>query len=248
MDAQALDAPCCPVVELRHYTLKPQQRDVLIELFEREFVESQEALGMRIIGTFRRPDAPDRFVWLRGFTDMTSREEALKGFYFGPVWKAHRTQANATIIDSDNVLLMRLARPGSGFALAGVTRASPGATALPDGVVQATTYRLAEPAGPAFVEFFEQRIAVLARQHGATVLASFVQSTEPNTFPALPVRAPENAFVWFAHFKDQAAADRYEAELQQSAEWQSAMQALSRQLAGPTEVLRLSPTARSRLR
>ena len=34
---------CCPVLELRQYTLKPGMRDILIELFEREFVESQEA-------------------------------------------------------------------------------------------------------------------------------------------------------------------------------------------------------------
>jgi hypothetical protein len=35
-----------PVVELRQYTLRPGQRDVLIALFDREFVESQEAEGM----------------------------------------------------------------------------------------------------------------------------------------------------------------------------------------------------------
>jgi hypothetical protein len=32
-----------PVVELRQYTLRPGQRDVLIDLFDRELVESQEA-------------------------------------------------------------------------------------------------------------------------------------------------------------------------------------------------------------
>jgi hypothetical protein len=248
MDASTLEAPCCAVVELRHYTLKPQQRDVLIELFEREFVESQEALGMSIIGTFRRPDAPDRFVWLRGFADMPSREAALKGFYFGPVWKAHRNEANATMIDSDNVLLLRPAQPGSGFVLEGNPRAPAGAAALPAGIVQATTWRLAEPAGPAFIEFFGQRIAPLVRRHGGTVLASFVQHTEPNTFSALPVRADENAFVWFAHFHDPDAADRHDAQLRESADWQSAMQMLAPQLAGPTEVMRLAPSARSRLR
>lgn len=35
---------CCPVVELRQYTLHPGMRDVLIKLFDREFVESQEAI------------------------------------------------------------------------------------------------------------------------------------------------------------------------------------------------------------
>jgi len=51
-----------PIVELRQYTLHPGQRDVLIALFEAEFVESQEDVGMKIVGTFRDLDNPDRFV------------------------------------------------------------------------------------------------------------------------------------------------------------------------------------------
>ena len=103
------------IVELRQYTLKPGQRDVLIELFEREFIESQEAVGMQILGTFRDADNPDRFIWLRGFPDMDSRAMSLAAFYGGPVWKAHREVANATMIDSDNVLLLCPAWSGSGF-------------------------------------------------------------------------------------------------------------------------------------
>lgn len=45
-----------PIVELRQYTLHPGMRDVLIELFDREFVESQEAVGMKVIGQFRAID------------------------------------------------------------------------------------------------------------------------------------------------------------------------------------------------
>src|SRR5882724_4235763 len=76
---------CCLIVELRQYTLHPGKRDVLIDLFDREFVESQEALGMKVIGQFRNLDNPNRFVWLRGFQDMPSRAQALKDFYGGPV-------------------------------------------------------------------------------------------------------------------------------------------------------------------
>ena len=43
----------CNVFELRQYTLKPGQRDVLIELFDREFIETQEAAGMHVCGQFR---------------------------------------------------------------------------------------------------------------------------------------------------------------------------------------------------
>jgi hypothetical protein len=81
---------CCPVVELRQYTLHPGKRDVLIDLFDREFVETQEEVGIKIIGQFRDLDHQGRFVWLRGFPDMTSRAEALNDFYSGPVWKERR--------------------------------------------------------------------------------------------------------------------------------------------------------------
>src|SRR5213596_2430523 len=64
---------CCPVVELRQYALHPGKRDVLIDLFDREFIEPQETLGMNILGQLRDLDDPDRFVWLRGFRDMASR-------------------------------------------------------------------------------------------------------------------------------------------------------------------------------
>jgi len=41
-----MSAVCYPVVELRQYTLRPGQRDVLIDLFDRNLVESQETAGM----------------------------------------------------------------------------------------------------------------------------------------------------------------------------------------------------------
>src|SRR6266700_2591120 len=63
---------CCPIVELRQYTLHPGKRDAFIDLFDRQFIETQEAVGVRVIGQFRDVDDPNRFVWLRGFRDMPS--------------------------------------------------------------------------------------------------------------------------------------------------------------------------------
>jgi hypothetical protein len=105
-----------PIVELRQYTLHPGKRDELIDLFEAEFVETQESAGMRVIGTFRDLDDPDRFVWLRGFPTMESRADSLAAFYGGPVWHRHRDAANATMIDSDDVLLLRPATACAGCA------------------------------------------------------------------------------------------------------------------------------------
>jgi NIPSNAP len=107
------------IVELRQYTLRPGQRDVLHELFDRALAEGQEAVGMTMIGWFRDLDDPDNFVWLRSFPDMADRARALEAFYTGPVWREHSAAANATMIDSENVLLLRPPRPGDGFSLEG---------------------------------------------------------------------------------------------------------------------------------
>ncbi|HKA84505.1 MAG TPA: NIPSNAP family protein, partial [Acidimicrobiales bacterium] len=105
---------CCPVVELRQYTLRAGQREVLVELFDRALVEPQEAVGMELLGQFRDLDRADRFVWLRGFPDMEARRRSLEAFYGGPVWREHAPAANATMVDVDDVLLLRPAAPSSG--------------------------------------------------------------------------------------------------------------------------------------
>jgi hypothetical protein len=116
--AQAADAPDAQVIELRQYKLISGVRDDFVALFDAQFVESQEALGMRIVGQYRDHDDAIRFTWIRGFRDMAAREEELKAFYFGPVWQAHRAAANPMLDDNDNVLLLKPAAPGLGFAAA----------------------------------------------------------------------------------------------------------------------------------
>jgi hypothetical protein len=239
---------CCPIVELRQYTLHPGKRDVLIDLFDREFVESQEALGMKIIGQFRDLDDPNRFVWLRGFRDMPSRAQALKDFYGGPVWKAHREAANATMIDSDNVLLLHPATPTSGFSLESKTRPPAASNESQSESIVATIYYFDAPVDAGFVEFFEKTVKPAVIGSGATVLAFLVNEHSENTFPALPVREGENVFVWFARFSDPAAYQLQIAALTQSPGWLDEIsKELSRRLKREPEILKLSPTTRSLL-
>jgi hypothetical protein len=240
---------CCPIVELRQYTLHPGQRDVLIDLFDREFIESQEVLGIRVIGQFRDLDRPDYFVWLRGFPDMESRLRALTTFYSGPVWKAHREAANATMIDSDDVLLLHPARPGSGFTAETRDRFPVDSSEAAEGLLVATIYYLNAPAGPELIEFFEKTVQPLVTESGVRVLASFVTEASPNTFPALPVREGEEVFVWFALYRDAAEYAECVAALERSARWKGEVKGgLARWMRRAPEILRLAPTGRSRLR
>jgi hypothetical protein len=217
----------CAIVELRQYALHPGKRDELIHLFESTFLEGQEAAGMTVTGIFRDLGDPDRFVWLRAFPDMASRASALEAFYGGAVWRASRDAANATLVDSDNVLLLRPARRDSGFEF----------DDSGGGLVAGMVFPIGTPGAEAFVDFFERTLEPALVDAGSTVLATFVTEHAENTFPALPIRAGENVFVCFARFVDRAAYDRYRAALAGSAHGHQ-----------PSESMLLAPTPRSRVR
>jgi hypothetical protein len=237
-----------PVVELRQYTLRPGRRDELVELFDRELVETQEAAGMAIVGQFRDLDDPGRFVWIRGFDGMPGRAEALGRFYGGPIWKAHSARANATMIDSDDVLLLRPADASSGFPAPTGARPPTGSTAPPRSLILATLYSRDHPFDEAFLDFFHHHVRPAVVEAGAAPLACLQTEYAENTFPALPVRTGENVFVWFARFPTPAhLADHLQA-LERSDRWQDrVLPSLSKMLIGPPQRLRLSPTARSAL-
>jgi NIPSNAP len=243
--ALAADLHCCGVIELRQYTLRPGQRDVLVELFEREFIESQETLPIRLIGLFRDLDRPDRFVWLRGFSDVRSRAPALAEFYGGPVWKAHRDAANATMIDSDDVLLLRPLAGDTGFAEAPLP--APGAAPRARGVVEARLLYSAADAPPARIAAAVEALDAALNEAGGTRLAVLVSEHAPNDFPRLPVREGEHVLAWFAALEDEAARERLHAALAASPRWREAAAALAAGAPRAPETLRLAPTARSRL-
>lgn len=237
-----------PIVELRQYTLHPGQREVLIDLFDREFVASQEALGMAILGQFRDLDNPDRFVWIRGFDDMRRRAEALGSFYGGPVWKANGGRASATMIDVGNVLLLRPATVRTGFP-AGAVRPPVGHATSPSSLVAATLYQRDQLFDQDFQEFFDRQVRPVLVETGAKPLACLQTEHAENTFPALPVRTGENVFVWFARFPSPARLDDHLRRLGRSEHWQDrVLPALSALLDRAPQRLRLAPTARSLLR
>lgn len=235
------------VFELRQYTLHPGQRDVLADVFDDRFVEGQEADGIRVIGQFRDLDDPDRLVWLRSFPDMDSRKTALTTFYSGPVWKTHGRLAAGTMVDSNNVLLLRPLRPDTAFAASTVALPPPGTRGPGKGMLVASIVYVEQKTPGEFGAFFEKELKPRWERAGAPVIAQMVSEHSPNTYPNLPVREKENVFVWFALLPDQAAVDKQQRELAQSMEWREVVGKLTQWTHHRLETLRLEPTARSRL-
>jgi hypothetical protein len=234
-----------PIVELRRYTLHPGRRDDLISLFDTHFLESQELCGMKIIGQFRDIDDPDAFVWLRGFDDMQARHQALTTFYDGPIWAAHRNAANDTMIDSDDVLLLRPLGRDTGFALQhkrpGGVSGNPSAA-----IIEAVTYKLKTPAEEGFLAFYQDVLSPLLPASGNRRIATFTSEHSPNTFTRLPVRLGENVVVFsrFDSVDDQSVFRNF---LDDNPAWQAVQPRLASHLIAPPMIARLSPTARSLL-
>lgn len=159
------------VIELRQYTLRHGRRDELITLFEREFIDTQAACGLQVLGIFRNAERRDHFVWLRGCADMANRARGLAAFYGGPVWARHRDAANATMLDSDDVLLLRPltalpapgGRPGPWCATVCLLQAAP-----------------------------DETLREALRRSGGHWLET---EPSPNNFPRLPVREGLHAVV-----------------------------------------------------
>jgi hypothetical protein len=245
--AQASD--CCAVIELRQYITYPGKRDDLFTLFEREFIESQEAVGISVLGQFRDINDPHRFTWLRGFPSMPARKQALTDFYYGPLWKRWKSEANATLYDNDDVLLLRPASPGAAFALDGAIRPSKDAKDTPAGFVVATLYYFKQPVSAEFIAGFNADLAPIFQRSGAQILGRFVTEPSANTFAQLPVRDNVNVFVWFARFADRTGYEQYNAHLAQDAQWRDHFfSALYKGLARAPETLMLQPAARSLIR
>jgi hypothetical protein len=213
------------VVELRQYTLHPGQRETLINLFERAFIEPQEAAGIRVLGQFRDLENPDRFVWLRGFPDLHSRPAALGTFYGGPVWAQHREAANATMIDSDDVLLLRPIPGAPALPEDGAVPPQPGSSII------TTIYRLQEEPSAECIELFAAT--------GASAVALLQSEPAPNNFPGLPVREGEHVLVRIDRVRDGGASQP---------EASSAEPDVTPFLADRMRVLHLEPTDRSLLR
>jgi len=238
--------PSAAVVELRQYTLKCGRRDELVELFNRELVDTQEAVGMTVLGQFNDLDEPDRFVWLRGFPDMATRAAGLEAFYDGSVWRKHGDAANATMVDSDNVLLLEPASDRTAI-VAPERRALASERRHRERIVAAIIFRQPDCLST-FSTFFADAVRPLLIETGATIIGEYVTSTQPNNYPRLPVRERERALVAFCRFDHAPALELHRWAVTRHRRWTNGVSSeLLSRLRKTPELLRLSPTERSRL-
>jgi hypothetical protein len=230
------------VLEFRRYTIKPGQRDNFARYFDTLFPEAFQQLGALAIGQFLERDHVDGFTWIRGFKTIEDRAIVNSAFYFGPVWKEHKSTLNGILDDSDNVLLLTTLDDRGVAVLPAVdaVRDAPGER----GRVLAQIFRVsaggtAEFTARAAASFSKYRAA------GAREAAVLVSLDVPNNFPALPIRTDGPYLVWLGVIPNDAVLESKVESLM----IQSGRELMTTGLlqSGPETVI-MTPTGRSRLR
>ena len=231
------------VIEFRRYVTAPGKRADFVRYFDAYFPDAFEQLGAMVFGQFTERGDPERFTWLRGFKDINARPIVNSAFYYGPLWKEHRTKVNAILPDSDNVMLLRPLHPEHGVAVL------PAVDPVDEpegahGIVVAQVFAVAKGSEAAFADKAEVEFAhyAIAGVHPAGVLVTL---DVPNNFPQLPIRTDGPWLIWIGVVRDQGVLETKLRPAMAEAEQALGATGLMR---GPVERLVMDPTPRSRLR
>jgi hypothetical protein len=234
-----------PVIELRRYTIKDGERDHFASYFDAYSPEAFQQMGAIMFGQFLERGNRSTFTWLRGFRDTEARATVNAAFYYGPVWKEHKTTMNDRLIDHTNVLLLRPLSEESGIpVLPAVDPIGEADTAR--GVVVAQVFAI-KP-GERNVETFAAAAAKRFASYpsaGARPIGVLTTLGVPNNFPQLPFRTDGPYLVWLGVAESDTILD---ARLSAVAAGGAAALERTELLRGSPEWIVLDPTPRSRLR
>jgi hypothetical protein len=190
------------VLELRNYLLRPGMRSEFSKYFAEHLVQPQIDRGGYVLGQYQVKDAPDRFLWLRGFSSMETRSRFLPGFYGGTVWKQHGQKANSMMLNSDNVHLLKpLVWDGNAFAQGQGIRAD--RLKCKDGIAIIDSY-IANTKLDKLIAFFSRVYIPLLRTTELGQSTFWVSELMENDFPALPVFQDKNLLVVLTFYNDEA--------------------------------------------
>ena len=230
------------VIEFRRYIVKEGEREHFAEYFESYFPEAFQQLGAIAFGQFFERKNPVGFTWIRGFKDTNARAIINAGFYYGPLWKEHRSTMNSLLVDSDDVLLLRPLDPEHGIpVLPSVDPIKEGNGA--QGVVVAQIFGVQPDNVDAFAQQAKATFASY-RTAGAREAGILVTLDAPNNFPQLPVRT-DGPYLWLGIVKDHKTL---QTQLTPLTERSMGLLSATGLLRTTPELVILDPTRRSRLR
>ncbi len=195
------------VLEVRNYRLKPDMLEHFIDYFEEALIPPQELTQMQVIGQFRVVDELNRFVWLRGFSDMNMRLTALKTFYGGPVWAKYGPRANEMMLEWHNVHLLRPLDAAAdlmhGVNTEHIAREMAEGTISPNvGMIAIDFYQAQVGKREALINAFQSLVMPAYKREAIQIRGLFVAEMSENAYTT-PVIQNEEEFVVITAYENE---------------------------------------------
>ncbi|MFH7010676.1 hypothetical protein ACHRV5_02325 [Flavobacterium sp. FlaQc-52] len=186
------------VLELRNYLLKPNKLNDFEEYFNNHFVTPMAELDGFTLGQFKINNVNDRFVWLRGFTDMKTRVNFLNDFYINsPTWKNFGQGANAMMLNSDHVHLLKPLEKSTTLDFLDIN----------EGIVLIDFY-ICNSTLNKVIDLFKTTYIPFLKSLNISDLSLWVSEMQENDFPRLPVFQDKNLLVTITKYKDFAEYEK----------------------------------------
>jgi hypothetical protein len=177
------------VLELRNYLLKPNLADTFSHYFHSRFVAPMNELGGYTLGEFKINAVNDRFVWLRGFTNMKTRVKFLNDFYINSVtWKEYGKGANEMMINSDNVYLLKPLHKNVFLKT--------------DKTITVIDFYVCNGTIDKVINLFDTEYIPFLKTINVDDISFWVSEITENDFPRLPVFQDKNLLVAITNFQD----------------------------------------------
>ena len=182
------------VLELRNYLLKPKTLNEFEKYFNKHFVIPMTKLGGFTLGQFKINQINDRFVWLRGFTNMKTRVKFLNDFYVNSsTWQEFGKGANNMMLNSDNVYLLRPLQKSTTLDFLHIT----------EGIVVVDFY-ICNSTLNKVVDLFNTSYIPFLKTLNINEITLWVSEMQENDFPRLPVFQDKNLLLAITKYKDLA--------------------------------------------
>ena len=107
------------IIEMRTYKTKPGLREAFLAIFREKSMPAHRDIGMTIIGPFLSLDDADTFFFMRGFSNLESRQAMRDRFYQSELWTGELEHTLLPMLEKFDVVLV-----DAGDAFAGVSAVS----------------------------------------------------------------------------------------------------------------------------
>ena len=170
--------------------------------FNKHFVKPMTELSGYTLGQFQIKGVNDRFVWLRGFTDMSIRVKFLNDFYINSLsWKEFGSGANAMMINSDNVYLLRPLTKGKNAAEQSETINSNFLQTHKD--ITVIDFYICNSTLDKTIDLFNTSYLPFLKTLNIEDISLWVSEMTENDFPRLPVFQDKNLLVTISNYKNE---------------------------------------------